>query len=75
MTDYQVMTEYERGFAQGEAVAWAQRYEPLPTKGLTLNERERGYWDARLPRTAGWARCRKVPTSWWGENKLIEEAS
>jgi hypothetical protein len=61
------MTDYEQGFAQGEAVAWMQRHEPLPPKGQILNERERGYWDARLPRTAEWARSSKRFANWYPE--------
>ena len=54
------MTDYERGFTEGEAVAWARRQDPLPPRGQILNERQRGYWDARLPRTAQWADgCRR----------------
>lgn len=60
------MTEYEQGFNQGEAVAWAQRHEPVPPKGQILNERERGYWDGRLARTAEWDRQRPRPV-WYRE--------
>jgi hypothetical protein len=48
------MTEYEAGFAQGEAVAWQRRHDPLPPKGDIRSERDRGYWDARLPRSLEW---------------------
>lgn len=61
------MTDYEAGFAQGEAVAWMQRHEPLPPKGQILNERERGYWDARIPRSSDWANSRKRQHEWLRE--------
>jgi hypothetical protein len=55
------MTDYERGFSQGETAAWLRRHDPLPPRGEVLEDRDRGYWDARLPRSSEWERTRARP--------------
>lgn len=60
------MTDYYTGFSEGEQAAWRGRNSPLPKRPQIHNERERGYWDARLPRTTPWSRNR-ISQSWWDE--------
>lgn len=58
------MTDYQTGFAQGEAEAWRMRAYPLPPQGPIRNEYDRGYWAARLPRNPSWAIRTRVPQTW-----------
>jgi hypothetical protein len=68
--------EYALGFIDGEEAAWKGRNEPLPQRPPITNERARGYWDARLPRTAVWATRHKVAQSWWGDDgRRVMEAA
>jgi hypothetical protein len=63
--------DYELGFADGERAAWAERNAPLPAAPVILNERMRGYWDARLPRTARWTRRQPISQAWWEDRQHV----
>lgn len=62
------MTDFELGFRRGEQDAWGGRNEPLPEPQKPTGENSRGYWAARLPRSAAWARCHTLPQTWWDES-------
>ena len=60
------ISEYARGFADGEARAWVCRHDPLPSpERIIPTEYWRGYWDGRLPRTAEWTRTIRHPMKCW----------
>lgn len=62
------MTDYEIGFQDGERTAWEQRHELLPMRPSVLrSERERGYWDGRLPHSRAWEDGRRISQAWWCE--------
>lgn len=56
--------DYQRGFMDGETEAWRQRDYPLPVRPPVLSEYQRGYWDARLPRSESWHRRVRVAQVW-----------
>jgi hypothetical protein len=58
------LTDYQTGFAQGEAEAWRMRAYPLPKRPRIDSEKQRGFWDARLPRNPSWAIRTRVPQTW-----------
>lgn len=61
------MSNYATGFSQGESDAWRGRNDPLPKLSPPRSDWERGYNDARLPRSHAWAIRTRVAQSWWDE--------
>lgn len=57
-------SDYERGFADGECEAWRHREDPLPFRPPVISDYQRGYWDARLPRSEAWHRRIRIAQTW-----------
>jgi hypothetical protein len=58
------MTDYERGFAWGEAHAFADRHDgerKKPPEEI-VGQIQRGYWDGYMPRNPAWAVIHRTET-------------